>query len=554
MTRWFMGLKPGVGPVLKVMKNDGDDPLTTPSTDWHKYIFDSEWAHKLGYVFDVMEISFDLTKWPKPAADGATATYYEPSGSTSVNALLVVYALRNNGSITDGMQAQIIFPENLGFAYTPLIETRRFTIAENRFDGVSNSYSPVNVRSSGAYESGYVGGRLTGVTWFRDDARVSMSSVITLNRRNYSLFGYSINEFNNFATTLSPHALGGGGDRFRQLHSVFELPIDNVPLPSYAGTPVEGQKVLRIAPDAVKMAYPGHDVAEGDHDAFIFSSERVPAKVIGAGQITINSGASADIPTKMPVTFGTYVDFIVKRTSEAQFYHPPFLPSGTSRTNRIQLNYVPVIGENRITVNNIGDQNFNMRYVVYADDNSAPTTGGSKVFHKSNDGSVDYIQLKTPGSSDSAPGLNEIILDSRLPAIPIVAEGWLAAADFGTTDDAFLGAKKAVIAVDNPNGDFLPFPKMIARWSDGSNRSVFNRTHRIFGSVNNAFLYNNKPAGCSINCKIFDDALHVYQSSGQPWRIELEDATLGDPYTASPQNGPSLVGIRYYVLAIPLSL
>lgn len=549
MTRWFTGLKPGVGPVLKVMKDDADDPLTTPSTDHAKYVFDSEWAHKLGYVYDIMEINHDLTKWPKPGGDGYN-TFYEPPGSNYSTALFAVYSLRANGQPSnDGGQAQVLFPEKLGFSYTPLIETRKLNLVNNRFDGTSNRYTPVHSRSGGSYRSGYVEGRLTNTTWFRDYATLLYIPQVPFNRRCYSLFGFSFLEGTSYVNF--PPATNTTYTQARQMHSVFELPIDNVPMPAYASTPVEGQKVLRIAPDGVKMAYPGHDVGEGSHEAFIFNSDRVPAKIIGAGQVPVYTGGYVDVPTKFPVTAGTYVDFIVKRFSEAQFYHPPFLPAGTSESNRIELSYEVPVGQKYIRLFNTGDQHFDIRYMVFADDNSLPTTGGSKVFHKGNDGAVDYIQLKSPGSSDTAPGLNEIILDTRLPTIPIIAEGWLAPGDFGATDNGYLGNWRKVLSFSNPGGNFYPFPKMIARWSDGSNRSPVNRTHRIFGSVNNANLYNNQPAGCSINCKIFDDQLHVYHSSGNPWRIELDENQIGNPYGVSPQYGPGLEGIRYYIFAIP---
>lgn len=49
MTLVYIGPKPGVGQVMKVMKNDADNPLTTPNTDYHKFVFNSE-TGDLGYM------------------------------------------------------------------------------------------------------------------------------------------------------------------------------------------------------------------------------------------------------------------------------------------------------------------------------------------------------------------------------------------------------------------------------------------------------------------------------------------------------------------------
>ena len=49
MKQLFAGLKSGVGPVLKIMKDSVDDPLTTPSTSFEKFHFDSE-TTKIGWT------------------------------------------------------------------------------------------------------------------------------------------------------------------------------------------------------------------------------------------------------------------------------------------------------------------------------------------------------------------------------------------------------------------------------------------------------------------------------------------------------------------------
>jgi hypothetical protein len=539
MTQWFMGIKPGVGPVVKVMKDDNDDPLTTPSTDWQKYIFDSERAHKLGYVYDIREISYSLTKWPRPAADNSTAIYYEPSGTNNSTALEKIWTIRNNGSFDDGSQWHVIFPEKLGFSYTPIIEGRAQTVADSRFFGAVNSYSPSD--SGGGGETGFVQGRMSFTAQFRDYAEVLHWSVEVLNRRTYSLYGYSLDGQYVNNREISQNGV------YRDLFSVLELPAGNQAMPAYSGTPVEGQKVLEISPTTVRMAYPGHDVAESAHEAFIFNESRIPAKLIGAGEVQVNSGANVKVLTKRPTTLGTYMDYMVRRTGDAM-HHPAYLPSGTAKTLKIQMQYV--IEADGVRIYNTGNPDIVVRYMILADDDSAPTTGGSKVFHKGNDGSVDFIQLKLPVSSDSAPGLNEIILDTRLPYVPIVDEGWLATAAFTeTTDNLILGTAKKTINFTNDG--FLPFVKYMATWSDGSIMAPVNRILRSF-NLDQAPKWDNSVAGATTNCRVSSNKLEFYHASGQPWRTEVKSNAFGT--YADPVYGPSLVGIRWYLFAIPLSL
>lgn len=540
MTQWFMGIKPGVGPVVKVMKDDADDPLTTPSTDWQKFIFDSERAYKLGYIYDIREINYSLTKWPRPAADNSTAIYYEPPGTNNSTALEKIWTVRDNGSVGDAGQNHVIFPEKLGFAYTPIIEGRAQTVLDSRFFGATNFYTGSD--SGGGGETGYVQGRMAFTAQFRDSSLVATFGVETLSRRAYSLYGFGgiTGEYVN----ARPLSLNGV---YRDLFAVLELPAGNEAMPTYAGTPVEGQKVLEISPTMVRMAYPGHDVAESAHEAFIFNESRIPAKLIGSGEVQVNSGANVKVFTKRPTTLGTYMDYMVRRTSDAM-HHPAYLPSGTAKALKIQMQYV--IEADGVRIYNTGDPDIVVRYMILADDDSAPTTGGSKILHKGNDGSVDFIQLKRPGSSDTAPGLNEIILDTRLPYVPIVDEGWLAAGAFTeTTDSLILGTAKKTINFTNDG--FLPFVKYMATWSDGSISAPINRILRSF-NLNQAPKWDNEVAGCTTNCRVSSNKLEFYHASGRPWRTVVK--TNGFGTYADPVYGASLVGIRWYLFAIPLSL
>lgn len=541
------GSQPGVGAVFKMMVDEADDPWTTPNSDWQKFIFNSEQATKMTYVYDIREISYSLTKWPRGGSDHSDAIYFDPPGTNDSTALEKIWTARDDSSTgpngTDGMQAHVVFPEKLGFSYTPIVEVRDQTIADSRFVAANAMYTQ-NSSLSGA-QAGYVQGRVSYLSWFRDSTTLFSWGSYPINRRTFSLYGYYANQEETNLTSMRRVL----GESQRSLFSVLELPAGNEPIPSYAGTPVAGQQVLRISTSQVRMAYPGHDVDESGHDAFIFSESRIPAKVIGSGQTWVNTGANVKIFTKRPTTIGTYVDFIVKRPSEAQFHHPPYLPASTTTSNRLYINYV--IEADGIRFYNTGDQQADIRYIVFADDNSPNTTGGSRVMRQANDGVEDYFQLKVPGSSDIAPNLNDIILDSRYPCIPIVDEGWIAAGDFSEAGDGFLGLYKKT--VNFTNDGFMPFVKYMCTWSNGGIRAPYNRILRVFNTTRpGGAFWNNKPSGVSTNCRIFDNKLEFFHSSGNPNRLQIDNQPTGTE--ANPIYGETLVGIRWYLFAIPLSL
>ena len=62
MSKTFIGLKPGVGPVLKVMENAADDPLTTPNSDFAKFRFNSE-NRDYAYIKSIRRIDAGTPGW-----------------------------------------------------------------------------------------------------------------------------------------------------------------------------------------------------------------------------------------------------------------------------------------------------------------------------------------------------------------------------------------------------------------------------------------------------------------------------------------------------------
>lgn len=61
--------------------------------------------------------------------------------------------------------------------------------------------------------------------------------------------------------------------------------------------------------------------------------------------------------------------------------------------------------------------------MLYLEDNSAPTSGSYKVWRQFNDGTQDVVQFLRPGAANP-PSWADIIIDTRWPAVQILAEGY----------------------------------------------------------------------------------------------------------------------------------
>lgn len=533
MARMRIGRKPGVGSVLKIMKNNTDDPWTTPSADWQKFIFDSERAHKLGYVKNISAFVTSFSLYPAPGSNGQTNRHNLPSGSSYANAKQTVWTYKGSSY---NVISTSIWMDNTGFSYTPLIEMR--WPRNGRFYALEASFNTTD--SSGSSKTGYMQGGLSYKSEYRNYGVLFDSS--TVSRRMWSLLGF-------YGVTRHTITYLRSVDYWAATFTIstLELPADSSPMPNYASEPQPGQKMLKISPQIVRMAYPGHDINETNDEAFIFNESRIPAKIIGAGEVQVNSGANVKVFTKRPTTPTTYMDFMVRRTGDAMC-HPPFLPTGTSDTYKVNMEYT--IEADGVRIYNTGDPHIVVRYMILADDDSPPTTGGRKVLVKGNDGTQDFIQLKRPGSSDTSPNISDIMLDTRLPYVPIVDEGWLARGDFNEgSDSAILGYYKKTINFEN-DGTWMPFVKYMASWADGSISAPVNRIIRSWNIDQNP-VYNNVQSGASTNCRVSKNKLEFYHTSGSPWHCTIKSGAFGT--YCEPVYGPALTGIRWYLFAIPNS-
>jgi cell division protein FtsI/penicillin-binding protein 2 len=92
MTQIFIGHRAGYGPALRILKDDNDDPITTPAADYEKFIFDSE-TNKLAYLNRLVRIQWDDTL-PRPSQTGSNngiTTFYPPGSGMNTFEYAVGY-------------------------------------------------------------------------------------------------------------------------------------------------------------------------------------------------------------------------------------------------------------------------------------------------------------------------------------------------------------------------------------------------------------------------------------------------------------------------------
>lgn len=334
----------------------------------------------------------------------------------------------------------------------------------------------------------------------------------------------------------------------RAIVSTFELPARNEALPNYAATPAAGQNSILFSPSVARVALPGRVVTDTDPRRYILHENHIPAKIMAAGDINVPLGQSRTIDTPLPLTPLTYMDFHARLRdgtgAAADFWNPPYFDN-TYSSDQVKFTYT--VNAQSITITNTGTAAITVRYVIFADSEQAPTTGGSRVLWKGNDGTRDFVQIKRPGSHDTNYNLSDIMVDSRLAYLPLVAEGFLSwPDDFGmATDNAVYGEARARVSFSNPSG-FLPFVKqMVVFPSTGVQTAMVGGVHDVF--VNSGATWSNRTTCLSSAARLKATYVDFYMSGNNPRGI---NRTTGEPI----YNGQQALGLRYYIFAIPPSL
>lgn len=143
----------------------------------------------------------------------------------------------------------------------------------------------------------------------------------------------------------------------KNLVSVFDLPADDTPLPA-GKSPSSGQEFFYFSPAIARIAKPGYSYDDPNPRNFILHENRIPAKVIKCGEISVPAGsgktATINTPAAFPLTPSTYMDYHVRRddgeTNNQWFYSPPMIYNANANDG---IGFYYTVNTNSVVITNL---------------------------------------------------------------------------------------------------------------------------------------------------------------------------------------------------------
>lgn len=508
--RFFKGFKQGVGGVVKVMKNNNDDPLATPNNHYGKFRFNSE-TTKIGYILG-HETLGRIENLP-----GGTNLFY-PGGSNQNTCL----TLRRRYSSSGSLQWAWYFPSRANnTSYIPISEYRNDVAMGEFQQGPRLYYSQIDNTFDG--HIGEIRGTCTYAMSFVKEPYMTGISYPT------------------------PVALDVPVDTNSPVARIFTfgLPCDDSPLPA-PNKAAAGARNLIISPTMVRIAAAGASCDTNRYDDLIISSDKVPMKIAKAGQINIARNQTIAIPVDVTLSQNTYLDYMVWQSNRSPVI-PIVATVYSSSAQSVGFEYA--INPNNVIMKNYGDTDITVRYVIFFDDGIS-RSGGSKVFENLPDG---HIRIKRPGSSDTNPGSKDVLLDTRRPYMPIVAEGVINSGDFkeSATNKSF-GSKSKTINFTN-DGSFYPFVKLYSISRNGNINVGSSKVLIASGRGGGGAYHLMQHSGGAV-AEVFDASVKFTISPDAPYTLEYSYRPTGDVVKAVYRDWLTTDKIRYYIFAIPKEL
>lgn len=524
MGQFQVGVKAGVGPVVKVLNNDVDDPFTVPNTAYGKWIFNSE-TSKYGYVAGSYQWDLagsDLT-WGPTA--GLAVNHYFPTGVSSTSPFKVVTS--KWVSTPGDTRYELMIEINTAWAgHSDLLskhwfgEVIFFSTPPSAGANLAQRRNNVNAANpiSNLWQFVYTA---AGAGAWGSEQEVKKPDM----RRDLLL--------------AAPIPNGDVWYRLRLF--VTDMPADDAAYLTN-GTPVAGQRVLDVDFDQgiLRAARPGFATDTGTSEQMILSDDRIPMKIAGTGLVTnIAAGATALVTPNYPITPTALVLYQINDVGEPLFVPPR--PKTLSTTNLVTHRVIFSGGVWKVEFTNRTADPIDLRYIIMADDAEEPTAGTGTVMQVE-PGILRFIR---PGAAAS-PSSRDVILDSRTVSLPIVAEGFLDHTNRVASDIGVYGTH--VIQVNFANdGTWKPFVMATARI-----RQIGAPNAIAWRDLYNRWLSYTSPdrnSALAFTCRLTDTSAKFYgYVGGNPNVVNR----LGSGVIN--YNEWDFYGVRYYIFAIPLSL
>lgn len=510
--------------ILLVTRGTAEVAELIAPNQYAKFAFDSRKATP--HLIDIRKWTPSFGWWPLP---GSGSVFYRYPASTEADVTHVIESVKSG---TLEYQIVHVRMSKMGLGYHP-VESRYRDIASGAVEGPNASDSN---RTSGSQT-------LLTNQWFSTAGAVGGA---------YKLIDGIWDWWASFQTASSRM----GVDEL--VLSTWDLPVNSDPIYATA-TPISGQCVVELSRYRAVMCRPGYDVDTAPRNAKIFDSNLVPAKLAKCGVVAMNNGATAyvDISTaEFPYNLTEQMNLVyharatsVLRPSgvddlNGEYLDPPITTLVSGPASFRVKHKIDTFNRRIYFYSDYTGIDVRVVFALFAEDDNGVTSGGSTILSKANDGTQDYVRLKRPGSSDGAPKMNDIILDSRLYNLPIIQEGWLPYTSFSGTSSGdnynYLGKNYVDVPLSN-DGTWFPLVRAYVYFADGTSRSLafrsFNRSWAGVEQANNGNLV-----------RIKKDNLRFYMSRGN----NTSYTSVSGGFEGVYDTGQDPSGIRYYVFALPI--
>ncbi|MFD1197367.1 hypothetical protein ACFQ3K_03365 [Brucella gallinifaecis] len=528
MSYLAIGHKPGVGPVVKVMRNNADDFRQVPSSNFGAYLFNSE-NQNISYMKEPGVFPIDGTRFP--FLHGEYGFYTVGGNNSNAKQIVITQHTVGGGTVTYFLLDRM-FPGD-----APPIFEAKAKRHDGRFLGPSFS---INSQYQIGMQYRTVIARMTDQSdgpfdsWqSRPPATQSVTNRIP---SFYNYYGWCGRVTDSLA--LRPeHDNSYWNTASADIYYTFwDLPADQSPIPKPSAPVVAGQEVVRLDSNGLIIARPGFSVDNSSGRQRIIDSTRNPPFCIMADEISnIPAGGNYFVPAPYGVslTESMFVDIIAGIAGRD--YVVPIFDRELHNTNqnvlvtyRLDTNGVTFFNESA----NIA---VNIRYLVYCNDLMPPSSGGNQVMRRV----FNDIQIKKPGSSDTSPAFNDILLDTRFPATQILAEAFIPTDQFNESPANAMYGEVAKTIHFNGSG-MLVFPKVVGVFPNVLRQS-YAALYKI-PSGSGAYGLSNQ----SVVSVLGESSLKIHISPSQATGIVWNGPNRWNYDDSFP--GP--LGVRYYILGV----
>ncbi|YBV97109.1 hypothetical protein M1D80_09495 [Phyllobacteriaceae bacterium JZ32] len=535
MTYLAIGNKPGVGPVLQVVKNDADDYLNLSKTQWGKFLFNSE----------IQEISYVKEPWKTVLDPGAypPGNNFLPAGTNASNCSrgIANMGISNNYYNTFFAFPQTLFPGD----FLPLGEMRIKDLSTGRIAGparvrnwvIFQSNAQRGVMTAYQFPSALMQAVRTGPGDWHGRLPTGFESRVG---QWFTLYGSNMNGSDGGRPF---EILSGGDQTWKEVVTYWwDLPADQSAVPKPSGPVVPGQEQLRLNSSGLIMCRPGFTVDGSSGRQRIIDSTRNPPLCIMAGETGTIGASGGTTFIAAPPGISLSDDCVVElmaRVPNWDLTVPSLLVTGYTPDHNGAVSYS--VASNGVTFYNDGPESVIVRYVVFGVDFRPPSTGGNQVMRKANDGVRDYVQIKKPGSSDTAPLPNDILIDTRFPTLSMISEDFIPLSQFTeTSNNQERGNVMKTITFQNDG--FWPFVKYSVVFPGYILSPMFGQIYHYPSGD-----YNHRPTSQSALAQVEDTFVRFYLSPGNPSNFVSTSSTTSQLRW----DYPDPLGIRYYIFAIP---